>query len=340
MTPDPSRRGVLALTAALAALPTFTATAAPQRPADAPALDADPRHRLRWQAPADEHSMIEQGLPVGNGRLGALASNDPGREVLLVTDATLWTGGLNDTLDADGQFPYGRQDFGSFTLLARLTVDIPDHDLSAVSGYRRTLDLAQGVNETSYVRSGVTYRRQIFASRPDDVIVLHFDQSGGGRYTGTITLEGTHGEEPAVSFGAALPNGLRYGAAIAAYGSGGSVTVEGTHIGFTGCRELTVVLSGGTNYTPDAAAQFRDPSLDPQQLARTKVRAAARHSANTLLRTHTADHHALFGQWDVSLGTSSAEQRSSTPGSACAHAPGTESPTPNWRPSTCSSAAT
>ncbi|MBW8820837.1 MAG: glycoside hydrolase N-terminal domain-containing protein, partial [Streptomyces sp.] len=160
MTPAPSRRGVLALTAALAALPTFTATAAPQRPADAPALDADPRHLLRWQAPADEHSMIEQGLPVGNGRLGALASNDPGRELLLVTDATLWTGGLNDTLDADGQFPYGRQDFGSFPLLARLTVDIPDHDLSAVSGYRRTLDLAQGVNETSYVRSGVTYRRQ------------------------------------------------------------------------------------------------------------------------------------------------------------------------------------
>ncbi|MDH6431796.1 alpha-L-fucosidase 2 [Streptomyces sp. SAI-144] len=310
MTPDPSRRGVLALTAALAALPTFTATAAPQRPADAPALDTDPRHRLRWQAPADEHSMIEQGLPVGNGRLGALASNDSGRELLLVTDATLWTGGLNDTLDADGQFPYGRQDFGSFTLLARLTVHIPDHDLSAVSGYRRTLDLAQGVNETSYVRSGVTYRRQIFASRPDDVIVLHFSQSGGGRYTGTITLEGTHGEEPAVSFGAALPNGLRYGAAITAYGSGGSVTVEGTHIGFTGCKELTVILSGGTNYTPDAAAHFRDPSLDPQKLARTKVRAAARHSANSLLRTHTADHHALFGQLDVSLGTSSAEQRS------------------------------
>jgi alpha-L-fucosidase 2 len=87
--------------------------------------------------------MIEQGLPVGNGRLGALASNDPGREVLLITDATMWTGGLNDTLDSDGQFPYGRADFGSLTLLARLTVDIPDHDLGAVSGYRRTLDLAR-----------------------------------------------------------------------------------------------------------------------------------------------------------------------------------------------------
>lgn len=309
----PSRRGFLTLaaaTGALAGLPAFTASAAPRRPADAPAA-TDPRHLLWWRAPADDHSMIEQGLPVGNGRLGALASNDPGRELLLVTDATMWTGGLNDTLDADGQFPYGREDFGSLTLLARLTVDLPDHDLSAVTGYRRTLDLAQGVVTTSYVRSGVTYRRQLFASRPDDVLVLHLTQNGGGRYTGTVTLDGTHGEKPsgAESFAGAFPGGLRYGTAITAYGSGGTVRVDGTRITFTGCKDLTVVLSGGTNYAPDAATHYRDPFLDPEALARAKVRAAARNSANTLLRTHVADHRALYDPFDISLGTSTAQQR-------------------------------
>ncbi|MGW0945686.1 glycosyl hydrolase family 95 catalytic domain-containing protein [Streptomyces sp. NPDC002623] len=315
MNPRPSRRTLLSLaatTGALATLPTFTATAAPQRPSASTVFEGDPRHQLWWQAPADDHSMIEQGLPVGNGRLGALASNDPGRELLLVTDATMWTGGLNDTLDADGQFPYGRADFGSFTLLARLTVEIPDHDLSGVNGYRRTLDLAQAVLTTTYVRSGVTYRRQIFASRPDDVIVLHFTQSGGGRYTGSVTLDGTHGETGtgAESFGASLPNGLRYGAAVTAHGSGGRVRVNGTRIDFTGCTDLTVVVSGGTDYAPDAEAKYRDPSLDPQKLARTKVRAAAAHSVPTLLRTHVADYRALYGQLDLSLGESTAEQRS------------------------------
>ncbi|MFB8181401.1 glycoside hydrolase N-terminal domain-containing protein [Streptomyces sp. NPDC055966] len=312
MDTPPSRRGFLALaaaTGALVTLPAFTATAAPQRPAEGPV--PDPRHQLWWQAPADEQSLITQGLPVGNGRLGALATNDPGRELLLVTDATMWTGGRNDTLDSDGQFPYGRDDFGSLTLLARLTVDLPDHDLSAVSGYRRTLDLAQGVVTTSYVRAGVTYRRQLFASRPDDVLVLHFTQSGGGQYTGTLTLDGTHGETAgaAGSFAGAFPNGLKYGAAVAARGSGGSVRVDGSRIAFSGCRELTVVLSGGTNYAPDPAAHYRAPSLDPLTLARTKVRAAARHSAGTLLRTHTADHRALFDRFGLSLGTSTAEQR-------------------------------
>ena len=315
---DPSRRTLLSLaatasvTAALGSLPAFTASAAPRRPTAAPERVTSSRHLLWWQAPADEHSMIEQGLPLGNGRLGALTGNDPGRELLLVTDATMWTGGLNDTLDADGQFPYGRADFGSFTLLARLTVDIPDHDLSAVDDYRRTLDLARGVVTTTYVRSGVTYRRQIFASRPDDVIVLHFTQNGRGRYTGSVTLDGTHGETPstAESFAGSFPGGLRYGAAVKAYGTGGRVRVNGTRIDFSGCTDLTVVVSGGTDYAPDAEAKYRDPSLDPQKLARAKVRAAAAHSADTLLRTHAADHGDLFGRLDLSLGTSTEAQRS------------------------------
>ncbi|MFF4899609.1 glycoside hydrolase N-terminal domain-containing protein [Streptomyces sp. NPDC001068] len=311
MDNHPSRRGFLALaaaTGALAGLPAFTASAAPQRSA-APLAAA--RHRLWWQAPAGDGSMIEQGLPVGNGRLGALASNDSGRELLLITDATLWTGGLNDTLDSDGQFPYGRADFGSLTLLARLTVEIPDHDLGSVFGYRRELDLDNGVVSASYVRSGVTYRRQVFASRPDDVIVVHFGQDGGGRYTGSITLEGTHGETggTAESFAGAFANGLRYAAALDAHGVGGRVRVNGSRIDFADCRELTVVLSGGTNYAPDASTGFRDRSLDPRALAAAKVKAAARHSADALLRTHAADHRSLFGQFDLTLGTSSAEQR-------------------------------
>lgn len=321
----PSRRGLLSFAAvggtlaALGGLPAFTASAAPRRPVDSPmvAEDESATTQLWWQAPADDRSMITQGLPVGNGRLGALVGNDPGRERLFLTDATMWTGDLNSTLDDDGQFPYARENFGSFTLLAELTVDIPDHDLSAVSGYRRALDLRQGLVTASYVRSGVTYRRQVFASAPDDVIVLHFTQDGGGHYTGGISLDGTHGETttgtrsggPYASFGAEFANRLRYGAALTAYGSGGTVAVDGARISFRNCRSLTVIVAGGTNYAPDPATGYRDPSLDPRRLARTKVLDAAEHSATTLLHTHVADHRELFARMDVSLGTSTPLQR-------------------------------
>ncbi|MET9387860.1 glycoside hydrolase N-terminal domain-containing protein [Streptomyces sp. NPDC002928] len=320
----PSRRGFLTLAAtagtaaALGGLPAFTASAAPLRPTESPMLSAAEaaKNQLWWQAPGDSNSMIRQGLPVGNGRLGALASNDPSSELLTITDATLWTGGRNDTLQSDGQFPYGRDDFGSLTLLARLTVDIPDHDLGSVDNYRRTLDLAQGLVSASYDLSGVTYRRQVFASRPDDVIVLYFSQQGGGTYTGTVSLAGTHGESITAnsagryaSFGASFANGLKYGAAVTAYSGTGKVAVKGTTISFSGCKDLTVVVSGGTNYAPDAAADFRDLSLDPERLARTKVLNAAGHSTSTLLHTHVADFRPVFEQLDITLGTSSAAQR-------------------------------
>ncbi|MEV6791880.1 glycoside hydrolase N-terminal domain-containing protein [Streptomyces sp. NPDC051320] len=319
-----SRRGFLALAAAtgvataLGGLPAFTASAAPRRPTESALLSAADaaKNQLWWQAPGSADSMIQQGLPVGNGRLGALASNSPSGELLLITDATLWTGGVNDTLQSDGQFPYGRDDFGSFTLLAQLTVDIPDHDLGAATHYRRSLDLAQGLVSASYDISGVTYRRQIFASRPDDAIVLYFSQQGGGTYTGTVSLVGTHGESTTgsstghwASFGASFANGLTYGAAVTAHSSTGTVRVDGTSISFSGCEDLTVVVSGGTDYAPDAAAKFRDPSVDPERLARTKVIDACGHSASTLLHTHVADFRAAFGQLDIDLGPSSAAQR-------------------------------
>ncbi|GAA3778450.1 glycosyl hydrolase family 95 catalytic domain-containing protein [Streptomyces chiangmaiensis] len=319
----PSRRGFLALAAtagavaALGGLPAYTASAAPVRPTDSPLLSAAAaaKNQLWWQAPGSPNSMIQQGLPVGNGRLGALASNDPSSELLMITDATLWTGDLNDTLDADGQFPYEREHFGSLTLLAKLIVDIPGHDLGSVDNYRRSLDLAQGLVSASYDLSGVTYQRQIFASRPDDVIVLYFSQQGSGTYTGTVSLAGTHGEsttadgaERYASFGGSLTNGLKYGAAVTAYSSDGTVAVSGTSISFDGCKDLTVVVSGGTNYAPDAAAGFRDPSLAPERLARTKVLNAAGHTASTLLHTHVADFRPVFEQLDINLGTSSAAQ--------------------------------
>ncbi|WP_377273581.1 glycoside hydrolase N-terminal domain-containing protein [Peterkaempfera sp. SMS 1(5)a] len=320
----PGRRGFLTLAAAVGAatalggLPAFTASAAPLRPTESPLLTAADaaKNLLWWQAPGSPGSMIEQGLPVGNGRLGALVSNDPSSEFLTITDATLWTGGPNDTLQSDGQFPYGRDDFGSLTLLAELTVDIPDHDLGSVNNYHRSLDLAQGLVSTSYDISGATYRRQIFASRPDDAIVLHFSQQGGGAYTGTVSLAGTHGESTTASgtgryasFGGSCANGLKYGAAVTASSSTGKVAVHGASISFSGCKDLTVVVSGGTDYAPDAATGFRNPSVDPEHLAVTKVRNAAAHSAGTLLNTHVADFRPLFAQLEVDLGTSSAAQR-------------------------------
>ncbi|WP_371792686.1 glycoside hydrolase family 95 protein [Streptomyces sp. NBC_01471] len=323
--PAPSRRsvlgaagGTLAAGLALGGLRPFTAAAAvPGRDHVARLVPESAATELRYPAPASESLIIQQGLPIGNGRTGALLTGDPAHDVLYLTDATLWTGGLNDSLQSDGQFPYGADDFGSFTLLAKAALDLPGHELSAVTGYRRTLDLSNGLSTVTYRLGGVTYRREVYASHPDEVVVIRLTQSGGGTCTGSLSLAGRHGETTVAdgatrtaSFSGAFPNGLRYAAAAGVSSGTGTVAFEGADITFAGCSEVLVVIAGGTDYAPDPATGYRNPGADPHTIATGRLSAAARAGGSALLSAHLADYQPLYNRMTVELGTSTDAQRS------------------------------
>ncbi len=307
----PNRRTFLQLSGALGlgalALPVFTAHAEPKRPTTSP-LVADPT-TLWYPAPADEAKIIEQGLPIGNGRLGALVGGDPVKDFLYLTDVTLWTGELNDALDGDGQFPYDPTHFGSFSLLAKLYVSVPAH--AGATDYRRTLDLSNGIVTTTYTVGGRQQRREVYASHPDDVVVVRLT---GPDLTGTVTLAGTHGEKTvgdaphtAAVFTGSFANRLAYSGVVTAYSPDGTVAVSGADVTFAGCSDVVIVFSGGTNYVPDAAAGFLDPAVEPAAVALGK--AAVRASGDALLRTHVADYRSRYDRQKVSLGQSTPEQR-------------------------------
>nr|WP_307783237.1 glycoside hydrolase N-terminal domain-containing protein [Streptomyces sp. MBT53] len=218
--PSSSRRDFLRLTgvaggglAAFGGLPPFVAHADPERPAHADIVPEAEATTLWYRQSADESRIIQEALPVGNGRMGALVGCDPADDFVYLTDGSFWTGGRNDTPTSDGQLPYGADDFGSFGLLAKLRVTLPAHTAQEISGYRRGLDLSNGVVSATYRHRGARFRREIYASHPDDVIVVRL--TGGGTHTGAISLEGTHGETTSadgkqLSFAATLKNGLRW----------------------------------------------------------------------------------------------------------------------------------
>jgi alpha-L-fucosidase 2 len=322
----PSRRdflkigGTVGAGLALGGLRPFVAQAEPLRPpgqAESQLVADSVATELWYPAPADEAKIIEQGLPIGNGRLGGLVGGDPAHDVLYLTDATLWTGGLNAELQSDGQFPYDTAHFGTFSLLAKLAVSVTGHSTSSIAGYRRRLDLSNGLVTSAYTYQGVTYRRETYASHPDDVVVIRLSQSGGGTHSGSVSLAGTHGETTtadaatkSASFSATFGNGLKYGAVVTATSATGKVSVSGTDVTFTHCDEVVIVVSGGTNYTPDADVDFMDAGCDPLALARVKARAAARVGGKVLLVTHVVDYHSLYNGMTVDLGTSTKAQKS------------------------------
>ncbi|MFK2853174.1 glycoside hydrolase family 95 protein [Dyella humi] len=308
--------GTMAALLPLLSAPGFSATTAPvqnPRKTRAPSLHGP---TLWYAAPASESNVIQEATPIGNGRMGCLIGGDPARDFLYLTDNSMWLGGPNNALDADGQFSYEVKDFGSFTMLAKLYLEVSGHELSGITDYRRELDLANGYVRISYRKDGIHYRREIFASHPDDVIVVHLSQSGGGTWSGAIALQGTHGETTQFSqqtasshFSGALNNGLKYAASVKVVNRSGSVSVENGTLRFAGCDALTILCCGGTNYTPDVAKGYLDHSLDPLTLVRQKLEAAAQLSADVLLQTHIADYAALYDTMQVNLGASTPEQR-------------------------------
>ena len=307
--------GALGVAAAMTGLRPFAAQADPVRPADASVVSDADATALWYPAPAEEGRIIEQGLPVGNGRLGGLVGGDPGSDFVYLTDITLWTGDINDTLQDDGQFPYETTHFGTYSQLARVGVDVPAHALAAVKDFQRRLDLSNGVATTSYTYKGVHYRREVYASHPDDVLVIRLTQSGGGSYTGSVSLAGTHGETTvgdasSISFAGILGNGLKYASVVTANVKGGKVSVQGNKVSFTGSGEVLIVVCGGTNYGVNPATAFKDVAVDPLAVAKQKALKAAGVAGTVLLNTHVADYQALYNRMTVDLGRSSAKQRS------------------------------
>ncbi|WP_406373390.1 glycoside hydrolase family 95 protein [Streptomyces sp. NBC_01550] len=318
--PTSSRRNFLRLAGAAGGglafaggLYPFTAHADPIRPSSVDMVPEGKATTIWYRTPAVEANIIQEALPVGNGRLGALIGCDPADDFVYLTDGSFWTGGRNDTLTDDGQLPYGKDDFGSFGLLAKLRIALPGHSGDAMSDYRRQLDLSNGVVSATYRHRGTRYRREVYISHPDDVVVIRL--TGDGKHTGTVSLSGTHDETTAggngqLSIAGALGNGLRYAAAVTAASDTGKVRVDGDKINFVDCHELLIVLCGGTDYSPDATKNYREPATDPLAVARGKVSAAAKVSATQLLNTHVADYQRLYNRFTIDLGNSSPVQRS------------------------------
>ncbi|MEV6850259.1 glycoside hydrolase N-terminal domain-containing protein [Actinoplanes sp. NPDC051411] len=292
MSLEPSRRDFLRMTGAAGAglavhnAHPFAAGAHHEQPGSA--------EILWYKTPATEARIIQEGLPVGNGRLGGLTGGDPAADFLYVTDGSFWSGDRNDTLQDDGQFPYEGTHFGSYGLLAKVGVKVPAH--ANVTAYRRQLDLGTGVVSATYQVGKVEYRREVYASHPDDIVVVRLTQSGGGSYTGSVTLDGTHGETTTgADLTGTLSNGRKYAATVVLKSTGGSV--DG--LSFSGCHELLIIVSAGTDYH----ATGTDP------LATAKKKAATTSSADRLRADHVADYQRLYNRMSIHLGSSTPLQR-------------------------------
>ena len=148
--------------------------------------------RLWYNQPAKNWN---EALPIGNGHAGAMVFGGIENEQLQLNENTLYSGEpsviFKDIKIEPELFDrvtgllkagkYGKaSDLVCKNWLGRLhqyyqpfgDLYITSHNHGQVTGYQRELDISKAVARTGYTQDGVRYQREIFASNPDNVIII------------------------------------------------------------------------------------------------------------------------------------------------------------------------
>jgi alpha-L-fucosidase 2 len=254
---------------------------------------------LWYQQPAK--NPMNEALPIGNGRLGALIFGAPERERISVNEDSLWTGDEN---------PSGNdRTKGSYQVFGNVFVNFPGHETN--SNYCRDLDLSDATAHVSYESGGVKYRREFFCSHPAGVLVARFTADKTGACTGSIELADSHqaqviADGNRLTVSGTLSNGLKFEWQLLALHDGGTLATNGTTLEFKNCNCLTLFVVAGTDYIMDYAKHYRGEN--PHARLTAQLNAASKKKFAALKAEHVQDFQKLFNRVTVDFGKSSAAQ--------------------------------
>ncbi len=277
-----------------------------------------------------------EALPVGNGRLGAMVFGGVTNERIELNEDTLWSGGRAYPAPAgayqsfpeirrllfNGQYAeaealvrskllVGRGEGNSYQTMGDLFLTTGLKGKPA--DYRRSLDLDTGVATTTFKLGGVTYQREVFASAPDQVMVVRFSADRPGKVNLGIELQ-----RPEVRIEASgndtlimsrpvssdPDSGVKFAAVLKAVLEGGQVGAEGNRLTVSNASAVTLLLAADSNYNrknplAPLTTDFRAQALE-------QVRAASAQNYAQLKKHSVADHQALFRRVDLQLSSAPA----------------------------------
>jgi alpha-L-fucosidase 2 len=273
-----------------------------------------------------------QALPVGNGRLGAMVFGGAAREQIQLNEDTIWTGGGPQPIPADAgkSLPEIRQLLfdGKYTeaealVRSKLLIGKGEGnsyqtlgDLFLVTdlkgdpaNYRRSLDLDTGVAVTTFKLDGVTYRREVFSSAPDQVLVVRLMADPPGKLNFTATLERTNVPITALGNDTLLMSrdgssgnrrdGVRFAAALKAVTEGGEVGAEGNRLTVSNANAVTLLLAAASDY--DRKNPLEPLTRDFRAAALADLKTASLQSYAKLKERSITDHQRLFRRVDLQL---------------------------------------
>jgi len=320
----------------------------PGKPALAPgwagAVPGSAEPRLWYRQPAKDWN---EALPVGNGRLGAMVFGRPFDELIQLNEESLWAGAPinNNNPESLPNLPEVRRllfagenekaaalaektmlgtppRVRSYEPLGDLRLEILSPE-PAVKSYERDLSLRKAIAGTTFeTADGRKISRQVFASAPDDVIVVRLESVGRGDLklrvgltrekdariaaasSNELVMEGRIIDAPDPLAG---PGGahMRFAARLLVLSEGGrarstaDASGPGAGLLVEGASAVTILIAAATDY--DIGKLGFDPSADPSARCESVLSRARRYSAAELRSRHIAEHDLLFDRVELGL---------------------------------------
>ena len=269
-----------------------------------------------------------ESLPIGNGRLGAMTYGGIEEEKLALNESTMWSGQYNENQNK----PFGREKMNQLRKLFfegklsegnRIAGDnlhgnqtsfgthLPIGDLKMqfiypegkVTGYRRSLSLDEAVSSVSFNSGGVNYKREYFATNPDNVLVLRLTADKQKSITMNIGLDLMRQADLSVEdnqlvftgkvdFPLHGPGGVCFEGRIAVLADNGEVKMEQSGVGIKEADAVTLIVDVRTDYK----------SPDYKTLCADGVKKAAAKSYDELKQAHIKDYNTLYNRVSIHFG--------------------------------------
>ena len=279
-----------------------------------------------WYAQPAEVWM--ESLPIGNGRLGAMTYGGIEEEKLALNESTMWSGQYNENQN----IPFGREKMNQLRKLFfegklsegnRIAGDnlhgnqtsfgthLPIGDLKMqfiypegkVTDYRRSLSLDEAVSSVSFNSGGVNYKREYFATNPDNVLVLRLTTDKQKSITMNMGLDLMRQADLSVEnnqlvftgkvdFPLHGPGGVCFEGRIAVLADNGEVKMEQSGVSIKEADAVTLIVDVRTDYK----------SPDYKTLCADGVEKAAAKSYDELKQAHIKDYNTLYNRVSIHFG--------------------------------------
>ena len=278
------------------------------------------RHIIRLDHPARHW---DDGLPVGNGRLGAMVMGKPDEETIIINEETIWYGPDRNRKNPDTK-NYLKEirrllvdgDAQKAQFLAKMAMTStpkymnpyqPAGDLRIcfynhkyqVNDYRRWLDLENAAAYVSYCMEGIHYSREHFTSHKYQVIAIKLTSDKKKGITFCVNLNRKPFEEYSeklsnhtiCSYGECGKGGICYFTGARLTSKGGTVAAIGDFTYVNEADTAYIYVACGTDFTD---SKYREKCLE-------RLDAAEAAGYEQIYREHLADYTNLYGRMDLQL---------------------------------------